>query len=766
MSTQPFVLGEERDLPLVRLRRRWFRTNVVAFYETGVLIGTAIIAHPQITEEMLRPDGMALLRSRLSLSRFVPYEEIAAVRETGRINGKVGGMVLWTGYNKLSIKRRRGRKAVALVKGSEMTNVTRLLIAKVGGTYVKKALKQTAWWKALMLKLMAVVAAIAGVFAPFVLPQSLLSNPVVPLVWVQVGMVFAGVAFAYGIYLSRWHWIKASELPPLPRRKVSRPTGASSPLRSTVMGWVLKLLALAYWLVLAEHWHAKVLGSLAETSLIRNQQLVAAIGFLFMLPVVLLIHTGYRLSQARHNPKATADSRRPIVFLRPFEDDSKASLQPVGTVAALSGVRDQWNLNVEGMRTQGRMTFMDLLVNSHPVRLLRMLVNRGVDSSEEALVRYFEKVGPMVAIGRPGERLQVPGAARVYVADDEWRDAVMQELEHAQIILVQPGTSRGVQWELAYMRSFCEPTRLLMCLAGYWGRPEAYEDLVAQVRATMRVELPRVVPFLRSPAFIYFNDFWLPQLQEMSFKNPVLWPLTGSGADLEYSLQPFLQGAHGGQREMPRPARWTHGFATGLAKSVAAVLGFSIMIAVALGMESAGDRVRGWMGLESRAKEEETVRQGVSRLLRESKRKVVKGKAVPYQISVPDSLLARSMDEPMHEHVYVSTDGRFSIMLVAHAGEESVFNLAEQRVNLFTGAGFENVRMEATRSVDLADTAWTESRLTMISKDGVPMREVAYAHSSSRGTVLALVQMANPSGENDPDLEVAYEILNSLRLGR
>src|SRR5436305_1611609 len=31
------------------------------------------------------------------------------------------------------------------------------------------------------------------------------------------------------------------------------------------------------------------------------------------------------------------------------------------------------------------------------------------------------KVGPVIAIGRPGEELAEPGAARMYVGDDDWQ---------------------------------------------------------------------------------------------------------------------------------------------------------------------------------------------------------------------------------------------------------------------------------------------------------------------------------------------------------
>ena len=42
-------------------------------------------------------------------------------------------------------------------------------------------------------------------------------------------------------------------------------------------------------------------------------------------------------------------------------------------------------------------------------------------TDEEALVEVLSAIGPVIAIGRPAEKLPLRGAARLYVSDDDWQ---------------------------------------------------------------------------------------------------------------------------------------------------------------------------------------------------------------------------------------------------------------------------------------------------------------------------------------------------------
>ncbi len=155
---------------------------------------------------------------------------------------------------------------------------------------------------------------------------------------------------------------------------------------------------------------------------------------------------------------------------------------------------------------------------------------------------------------------------------------MLKELKRSQAVVMQPGSTEGVRWELDRIRERVEPYRVLLCLVSFWKDPDRYEDLTRLLRGAFRVEMPRVIPFLDRPAFVYFDAGWVPRLQELSYKCPALWPLTAEAADLNYALHPFLQGIHGGDREPPRRPRWTSGVGTATSGLAAFVLGMTFAI--------------------------------------------------------------------------------------------------------------------------------------------------------------------------------------------
>jgi len=345
---------------------------------------------------------------------------------------------------------------------------------------------------------------------------------------------------------------------------------AKPPLRSKPLGWTLKLLGLAYWFALyspltdpLRDWLNTQMGAQPQTY----------IWTVLWFPAPLLVFTGYRLCQRRYVPKQTGDPRKPILFLRPFQDDEHTSLQPTGLTAKATGIRSQ-----SAYVRAGRTDMFDLLWSAHPIRVLRMIADYGAGSSEESIARFFERHGPVIAIGKPGEHLASPGAARMYLDDASWQQAILCEMERAQAVVIQPAPSEGVQWELATIREKVAPCRVLLCLISYWNNPEGYEELSTVVADTLRVQLPRVIPYLKQPAFVYFDGGWNPHVQELSYKDPVLWPVTSDGADLKYSLAPFVGGMQGGEHQPARPPRWVGGPKNWIASLAAIALGMILLI--------------------------------------------------------------------------------------------------------------------------------------------------------------------------------------------
>lgn len=60
----------------------------------------------------------------------------------------------------------------------------------------------------------------------------------------------------------------------------------------------------------------------------------------------------------------------------------------------------------------------------------------------------FEEVGPVLAIGRPGEVVAPLGAAREYVDHTAWQERVLEHAEQCQLVIMLVDATAGMQWEV------------------------------------------------------------------------------------------------------------------------------------------------------------------------------------------------------------------------------------------------------------------------------------------------------------------------------
>ena len=69
-------------------------------------------------------------------------------------------------------------------------------------------------------------------------------------------------------------------------------------------------------------------------------------------------------------------------------------------------------------------------------------------SVESLLQAVLAEKGKMIAIGKPGEKLQPLGAKRVYASDNEWKQKVLTYLKEARYVLLYIDFTPGVLWEI------------------------------------------------------------------------------------------------------------------------------------------------------------------------------------------------------------------------------------------------------------------------------------------------------------------------------
>jgi hypothetical protein len=103
------------------------------------------------------------------------------------------------------------------------------------------------------------------------------------------------------------------------------------------------------------------------------------------------------------------DKRRPILLLRSFRDDKLVAPE--------------------------RRRYGPFVVNA-------------IRRFEQQIADSFQELGPLIAIGEPGEKVPQLGAARSYLANDQWQAAVLGWIEEAMMIVMIAGTTEWIRWEL------------------------------------------------------------------------------------------------------------------------------------------------------------------------------------------------------------------------------------------------------------------------------------------------------------------------------
>jgi hypothetical protein len=91
------------------------------------------------------------------------------------------------------------------------------------------------------------------------------------------------------------------------------------------------------------------------------------------------------------------------------------------------------------------------------------LTSRGT-TEEEEVSRAFQSLGPLIAIGQPGESLPDLGAARAYFEDDEWQAAVQDYMDIAGLVVLRAGFSRGLLWEIRNAVQRVKPERFVLLI--------------------------------------------------------------------------------------------------------------------------------------------------------------------------------------------------------------------------------------------------------------------------------------------------------------
>lgn len=136
-------------------------------------------------------------------------------------------------------------------------------------------------------------------------------------------------------------------------------------------------------------------------------------------------------------------------------------------------------------------------------------INRRRLSFEEILCVAMQKIGPVIAIGRPGEHLPRLGAARKYVDDLSWQTEVLKIFESSRFVCLVVGLSRGLQWELRTVLSRGDPKKIVLILPQDTRASNLWRTLMTRVNGSISDGiLPAHVP--DDTLAIAFRTNWHP----------------------------------------------------------------------------------------------------------------------------------------------------------------------------------------------------------------------------------------------------------------
>ena len=226
-------------------------------------------------------------------------------------------------------------------------------------------------------------------------------------------------------------------------------------------------------------------------------------------------------------------------------------------------------------------------------------------SEEEQLADVLQPFGELEAIGRPGESLPTPGAARIYASDDEWRDVVKRQMQASRLVVIRAGVGENVLWELTQAVRSLEPQKLLILVLKM--KAQDYESFRTKANPILGVSLPdqatlwrfgrlpwaqlatfqvQSVGYWKVSGFISFAANWKPNF--LALKAPYF--RSGSFRRLaKYALRPVFENF--GLEWQPPPISVVSPF--GLFCVVGGVLAIIVtLLLAALGIHKPPDQIK------------------------------------------------------------------------------------------------------------------------------------------------------------------------------
>ena len=217
------------------------------------------------------------------------------------------------------------------------------------------------------------------------------------------------------------------------------------------------------------------------------------------------------------------------------------ALSLLGILLAVSGVNTLAQNYLHYLRKRLAESVDEVLAQDRtPVLYLRSFLDDELAAKsggyliteEEQLNKAFEHIGPMIAIGRPGEPLPEVGAARSYFTDDKWQAAVHHYMDISRLIVLRAGLSPGLIWEIQNSIRRLNASKLIVLIPF---EKDAYDQFRARVQSLFPKPLPdhpghnahrmpeaifgKGMKYGSLLGLIYFDNDWSAHFEKISADN-------------------------------------------------------------------------------------------------------------------------------------------------------------------------------------------------------------------------------------------------------
>ena len=236
-----------------------------------------------------------------------------------------------------------------------------------------------------------------------------------------------------------------------------------------------KRLGYALWAVFGAWVVASIGGAIVAVAREGGQWELYA--FVFLLPAVPLYYLARKFTAPTAIETLAADPRSPVLYLREFEADNDSFFK-------------FWIVNAA-----------------------RFIGHADTDVTEESrCATLFNRIGPVVAIGRPGQVLPTLGASRLYVEHGRCQEVVARLAAVSALTVIRVGKPDDLWWEIEHAIGNLPPERLVLYLSGK--TPEERKAAYEAFRERTRELLPKLGEIAGDPRFVAFDPSWRPYFMD------------------------------------------------------------------------------------------------------------------------------------------------------------------------------------------------------------------------------------------------------------